>query len=155
MQNDDLLPGSVLDNVTFFDEDVDVDRAWECLRQAAVADEIRRLPMAEHSYVGDIGSALSGGQQQRILLARALYKRPRFLVLDEATAHLDAERESRINEYLRSLAITRLVVAHRLETIAAADRVLLLTPEGMVELGSGAEYQTNAELRATMRVVQG
>ncbi|MDF0490152.1 peptidase domain-containing ABC transporter [Sphingomonas sp. H39-1-10] len=155
MQNDDLLPGSVLENVGFFDEEIDVDRAWECLRQAAVADEIRRLPMAEHSYVGDIGSALSGGQRQRILLARALYKKPRFLVLDEATAHLDGERESRINEYLRSLAITRLVVAHRLETISAADRVLLLTPEGVVELGSGAEYRANAELHATMRVVQG
>jgi ATP-binding cassette, subfamily B, bacterial CvaB/MchF/RaxB len=154
LQNDELLPGSVLDNVGFFDEQIDVDWAWECLHRAAVAEEIRRLPMGEHSYVGDIGSALSGGQRQRILLARALYKRPRFLVLDEASAHLDTEREGKINEYLQSLAITRLIVAHRLETIAAADRVLLLDPTGVHELGSGQDYRRSAGERATMRVVQ-
>jgi ATP-binding cassette subfamily B protein RaxB len=154
LQNDELLPGSVLDNVGFFDERIEVDWAWECLRNAAIADEIRRLPMGEHSYVGDIGSALSGGQRQRILLARALYKRPRFLVLDEASAHLDTEREGRINEYLQSLEITRLIVAHRLETIAAADRVLLLDPTGVHELGTGQDYRRRVGERATMRVVQ-
>jgi ATP-binding cassette, subfamily B, bacterial CvaB/MchF/RaxB len=152
LQNDDLLPGSVLDNVTFFDEQIDVDRAWHCLEKAAVADEVRRLPMAEHTFVGDLGSSLSGGQMQRILLARALYKQPRFLVLDEATAHLDLDRESQINEYLRSISITRLVVAHRPDTIAAADRVLLLQ-DGIHDLGPGTDYRTRLSRRAKMHVV--
>lgn len=153
LQNDELLPGTILDNVGFFDDALDVDWAWECLRHAAIADEVRRLPMGEQSYVGDIGSALSGGQRQRVLLARALYKRPRFLVLDEASAHLDGEREARINDHLRAMSITRLIVAHRIETIAAVDRVLLLDPNGMHELGSGQDYRQRAGERPSMRVV--
>lgn len=153
LQNDDLLPGSVLDNVAFFDEEIDVDRVWACLQHAAVADEIRRLPMREHTYVGDLGSALSGGQRQRILLARALYKQPRFLLLDEATSHLDVEREAQINEYLGSLSMTRLVVAHRPETIAAADRVLLLDANGMHELGSGRDYRDFARQQGDVKTV--
>lgn len=154
LQHDDLLPGSVLDNVSFFDEEIDMDRAWECLEHAAIADEVRRLPMGEHTYVGDLGSALSGGQRQRILLARALYKQPRFLILDEATAHLDIERESRINEYLRSMSITRLVVAHRIETICAADRVLMLR-NGIHDLGSGEDYRLRTNRRGSMQVIAG
>ena len=154
LQNDSLLPGSVLDNVSFFDDDIDLDRVWACLENAAMADEVRRLPMAEHTFVGDLGSSLSGGQIQRILLARALYKQPRFLVLDEATAHLDLERESRINQYLRSVSVTRLIVAHRPDTIAAADRVLLLQ-DGVRDLGSGADYRAQLAQRTMMHVVKG
>jgi ATP-binding cassette subfamily B protein RaxB len=153
LQSDDLLPGSILDNVSFFDEEIDVDRAWHCLENATIADEVRRLPMAEHTYVGDLGSTLSGGQIQRILLARALYKQPRFLILDEATAHLDIEREARINDYLRSISVTRIVVAHRPDTIAAADRVLMLR-DGIHDLGSGADYRARAGRRATMQAVK-
>ncbi|KTF67507.1 peptidase domain-containing ABC transporter [Sphingomonas sp. HT-1] len=152
LQNDDLLPGSVLENVAFFDELLDVDRAWDCLEKAAIADEVRRLPMAEHTYVGDLGSSLSGGQVQRILLARALYKQPRFLVLDEATAHLDLDCENRINEYLRSADITRVIVAHRPSTIAAADRVFLLH-NGIQDIGSGADYRARFEHRGPMRII--
>lgn len=139
LQNDSLLPGSVLDNITFFDDETDIEFAWHCMEQAVIADEVRRMPMSEHTYVGDLGAALSGGQIQRILLARALYKRPRFLILDEATAHLDIEREDRINEHLRALSITRLVIAHRPDTIANADRVLLLQG-GISDVGNGADY---------------
>ncbi|MEM6908040.1 MAG: peptidase domain-containing ABC transporter [Pseudomonadota bacterium] len=146
LQNDSLLPGSVLENVTFFDDDTDVEFAWHCMEQAVIADEVRRMPMSEHTYVGDLGTSLSGGQVQRILLARALYKRPRFLILDEATAHLDVEREDRINEHLRALSITRLVVAHRPDTIANADRVLLL--EGAIsDLGKGSDYMAKRRSR--------
>lgn len=152
LQNDDLLPGSVLENVAFFDEQLDVDRAWDCLEKAAIADEVRRLPMAEHTYVGDLGSTLSGGQVQRILLARAFYKQPRFLVLDEATAHLDLDCEHRINDYLRSAHVTRIVVAHRPSTIAAADRVFLLQ-DGIQDIGSGADYRARLERRGPMRVI--
>jgi ATP-binding cassette subfamily B protein RaxB len=152
LQNDDLLPGSILDNVAFFDDEIDIGRVWDCLNRAAVADEVRRLPMAEHTYVGDLGSALSGGQKQRILLARALYKQPRIMVLDEATAHLDVDRERRVNDYLRDMQVTRLVVAHRPETIAAADRVVLLQ-NGLHELGSGKDYLRHMGDRRKVHII--
>ena len=84
------------------------------------------MPMGYHTLVGDMGSSLSGGQKQRVLLARALYRRPRLLILDEATSHLDLARERAVNEAVRGLDITRLIIAHRPETIASADRVLVL-----------------------------
>jgi ATP-binding cassette subfamily B protein RaxB len=124
MQDDELLPGSIADNVAFFDEMIDIDRVWECLRLAAVDEEVRAMPMRADSLVGDMGSSLSGGQRQRVLMARALYKQPRLLVLDEATSHLNIEKEALINERLLALPITRVVVAHRPETIRAATRVI-------------------------------
>jgi hypothetical protein len=87
---------------------------------AAVHDEIEAMPMGYHTLIGDMGAALSGGQKQRILLARALYKRPRMLLLDEATSSLDVERERAVNQGVRQLALTRVIVAHRPETIASA-----------------------------------
>ncbi|MGH8162070.1 MAG: ATP-binding cassette domain-containing protein, partial [Gammaproteobacteria bacterium] len=84
-----------------------------------------------HSLIGDMGTVLSGGQQQRILLARALYRRPRMLFLDEATSYLDLKRESRINEAIRHMKITRIMVAHRIETLRYADRVIILSAHGV------------------------
>ncbi|WP_445503122.1 cysteine peptidase family C39 domain-containing protein [Microvirga sp. G4-2] len=81
-------------------------------------------PVAYNTLIGDMGSSLSGGQKQRVLLARALYRQPKILFLDEGTAHLDVENERHINEGLRSLAITRISVAHRPETMAGADQIL-------------------------------
>jgi len=82
------------------------------------------MPMGYHSMVGDLGSGLSGGQRQRILLARALYKAPAVLALDEATSHLDLHNERAVTEALSRLRITRLVIAHRPQTIAAAQRAV-------------------------------
>ena len=126
MQDDELLSGTIVENVTFFDEATDMDRVWECLALAAVDDDVRKMPMRTDTFVGELGSILSGGQKQRILLARALYRRPKILVLDEATSHLDLKREEAINRSLKSLSITRIIIAHRPETIAAADRVVSL-----------------------------
>ncbi|MNV38862.1 Heterocyst differentiation ATP-binding protein HepA [compost metagenome] len=73
-----------------------------------------------------MGTTLSGGQKQRVILARALYRKPRLLFLDEATSHLDVERERLVNEAVRRLELTRVIIAHRPETIASADRVLIM-----------------------------
>jgi ATP-binding cassette subfamily B protein RaxB len=126
MQDDALLTGSVADNICFFDAVPDLEWMVECARLAAVHDEIEALPMGYHTLVGEMGSSLSGGQQQRLLLARALYKRPRVLLLDEATSALDVERERVVNQNIRRLALTRVIVAHRPETIASASRVVVL-----------------------------
>ena len=126
MQEDQLFAGSIIDNITFFDADADMAWAEKCARIAAVADEIEAMPMGWHTLVGDMGTSLSGGQRQRILLARALYKRPKFLFLDEATSALDVDREREVNAAIRQLDITRVIVAHRPETIASAGRVIVL-----------------------------
>ena len=126
MQDEPLFAGSIADNICFFD--VDPDPAWieECARLASVNEEIEALPMGYHTLIGSMGATLSGGQKQRILLARALYKRPRFLFLDEATSSLDVDRERLVNQAVAQLKLTRVIVAHRPETIASADRVIVL-----------------------------
>jgi ATP-binding cassette subfamily B protein RaxB len=126
MQDDALLTGSVIDNISFFDAVPDVDWAVECARLAAVHDEIEDMPMGYHTLIGEMGGSLSGGQKQRLLLARALYKRPRVLLLDEATSALDVERERVVNTNIRKLELTRVIVAHRPETVASAGRVVVL-----------------------------
>jgi len=93
---------------------------------AAVNEDIARMPMGYQTLVGDMGSSLSGGQKQRVMLARALYKSPRVLALDEATSHLDLTNERRVSESLATMSLTRIIVAHRPETIAAAQRVVNL-----------------------------
>ena len=126
MQDDHLFAGSIAENIAFGDEDADPLRIEEAARQAAVHDEIAAMPMGYHSLIGDMGTTLSGGQKQRVILARALYRKPQLLVLDEATSHLDVGREREVNEAVRRLQLTRIIIAHRPETIASADRVLEL-----------------------------
>ena len=124
MQEDQLFSGSIADNICFFDADFDQERMFMCAQVAGVHDEIMAMPMAYNSLIGDMGSSLSGGQKQRVLLARALYKGPKILFLDEGTAHLDVANEMQINERLRRLDITRISVAHRPEMMTGADTVL-------------------------------
>lgn len=126
MQEDALFAGSIADNISFFDSDASMERIEAAARVAQIHDDIVMMPMGYESLVGDMGSALSGGQKQRVLLARALYRRPAILLLDEATSHLDVVCERCVNDSISELAITRIVIAHRPETIRSADRVIEL-----------------------------
>jgi ATP-binding cassette subfamily B protein RaxB len=132
-QGDCLFAGSIADNISFFDPQAERGRIEECARLAAIDTEVAALPMGYDTPVGFLGSTLSAGQQQRLLLARALYAQPAVLVLDEATSHLDVRRERAVAHALQGLAMTRIVVAHRRETIATADRVVTLERGRLVE----------------------
>ncbi|WP_313388115.1 peptidase domain-containing ABC transporter [Achromobacter aegrifaciens] len=136
MQDDALFAGTLTENICFFDPQPQMSWLVECARMAGIHDEIESMPMGYHTLVGDMGTVLSGGQKQRVLLARALYKKPRILFLDEATSHLDTECERQVNAAIRGLNITRIIVAHRPETIASADRVIELL-NGRVRSGGG------------------
>lgn len=127
MQDDQLFAGTVIENIAFSDEGFDEVRVESSARLAAIHDDISAMPMGYHSLIGDMGTTLSGGQKQRVVLARALYRQPSFLFLDEATSHLDVGAERLVNEAVKQLNLTQVIVAHRPETIASADRVLVLT----------------------------
>jgi ATP-binding cassette subfamily B protein RaxB len=129
MQDDALMAGSIAENISFFAEDAPQERIEEAARLAQMHDDILAMPMGYHTLCGDMGTSLSGGQRQRLLLARALYRKPQILILDEATSHLDVACEGRINVMLRELRITRVCIAHRPETIASADCVIALAAQ--------------------------
>ena len=143
MQDDTLFAGSIADNICFFDASPDMAWMVECAAMAALHDDIEAMPMGYQTLIGDMGTVLSGGQKQRLLLARALYKRPRVLILDEATSHLDIESEARVNRAIAALPVTRIVIAHRPETLRSAQRVVEIhagrvaydgSPEGYFEM---------------------
>lgn len=133
MQDDGLFAGSIAENICFFASTPDMARIQNCARLAAIDRDISAMPMAYNTLVGDIGSGLSGGQKQRILMARALYKDPQILVLDEATSHLDVVSERAVNAAIKQATLTRIIVAHRPETIAMADRVVVMASGRIVD----------------------
>lgn len=132
LQEDKLFAGSIAENIMGFGEDNNRERIIECASMANLHEEIISMPMGYETLVSELGGSLSGGQKQRLLIARALYRRPAILFLDEATSHLDLENETVVNAAIRSLNITRIFIAHRPSTIATADRIIDLTPHRSV-----------------------
>jgi ATP-binding cassette subfamily B protein RaxB len=130
LQDDQLFVGTLEDNISFFDPQHDPAHVRECARLAGIADDIEAMPMQYNTIVGSLGVALSGGQKQRVLLARALYRRPEVLFLDEAFDQLDLAREREITDRLKTLGMSMVIVSHRPETVRAVDRT--------VRLGAGA-----------------
>lgn len=147
MQDDTLFAGTIADNISFFDPQPDAARIEHSARLAVILDDILAMPMGLHTLVGDMGTTLSGGQRQRVLLARALYKQPRLLILDEATSHLDVHREVQVNTAVARMNLTRIIVAHRQETVAAAQRVVALEAGRIVFDGPPARYLEALRLR--------
>lgn len=141
------LAGSVLSNIGG-GHDLSTDDAWRAARLAGLADDIRALPMGMQTLIGENGGPLSSGQRQRLLLARALAARPRILLLDEITGGLDNTTHAQIMQSLRRMSATRVVVAHRLTTAAAADRILVLRDGRIVESGTYASLMRSGQFSA-------
>jgi ATP-binding cassette, subfamily B, bacterial CvaB/MchF/RaxB len=136
LQDDGLLTGTIADNICFFDPQPDQQSIEHAAELAAIHRDISSMPMQYNTLVGNLGAALSGGQIQRILIARALYKKPELLFMDEATSHLDIEAEKFVNNSIRQLKMGRIIVAHRPETIKLADRIFQLTTQGVLQISN-------------------
>lgn len=127
LQDDKLFAGSIHENIAAFNGEISREQVIACAMHAHIHDEIMAMPMGYETLVGELGGSLSGGQKQRIMIARALCKVPRIIFFDEATSHLDTINESAINDSIRQLKITRVIIAHRQSTIDSADRIVDLS----------------------------
>ena len=126
MQDDRLFSGSVRENICGFTETTDEDWMMECARVSCIHDVIMAMPMGYDTLIGELGEGLSGGQKQRLFIARALYRRPGILFMDEATSALDTESEIAVNQAIKRLNITRVIIAHRETTLKSADRIFII-----------------------------
>jgi ABC-type bacteriocin/lantibiotic exporter with double-glycine peptidase domain len=138
MQGARPLPGEILTTI-LGDAPGDEAAAWEAAETAALADDIRQMPMGMHTVIGEGGLAFSGGQLQRMMLARALARKPRLLFFDEATSALDDRSQEAVSRHIEQLDSTRIVIAHRLSTIRQADTIYVLEAGRIVESGTYEE----------------
>lgn len=148
MQDDILFSGSISENISFFANEPDHAKITRVARLAQIHGDIMKMPMNYQSLVGDMGSFLSGGQLQRILLARALYREPQILVLDEATSHLDIYNEAQINTAIKRMNITRIIITHRPETIRSADRIVMLHSGKLSEVTADQLFSRGEDIKA-------
>lgn len=126
MQEDQLMSGTLAQNISFFDKRPNMERVTASATAAVLHDDIEKMEAGYQTLVGERGMALSSGQKQRLMLARALYKRPKLLLLDEAASHLDTAKERKVNATIQNLSMTRIVVSHRSDTARSVQRVVVL-----------------------------
>lgn len=132
-QDDQLFSCSIHDNIAMHDTEATPEKVAQAAALACVHDDIARMPMGYQTLVGSMGATLSGGQKQRILLARALYKRPRFLLLDEYTSHLDFATERRVQDAINALGCGRFIITHREHSLREGDAVRVLWQGRLVD----------------------
>jgi NHLM bacteriocin system ABC transporter ATP-binding protein len=138
LQNGRLATGSLYDNICGGVR-LPLEQAWEAARLAGLEDDIKAMPMGMHTVVSEGVNTLSGGQRQRVMIARAVARRPRILLFDEATSSLDNQSQAIVSESLGNLNVTRIVIAHRLSTVRQADRIIVLVDGKIVQTGSYTE----------------
>ena len=136
LQNGQLIQGSIFANLMICHPELTEDEAWEALEMAALADDVRKMPMKLNTVLSENGGGISGGQKQRLLIARALVRKPRIVFMDEATSALDNVAQAHTVKALDSLNCTRVVIAHRLSTIQNCSRIIMLEDGKIVEEGT-------------------
>ncbi len=151
-----IFGASARDNLRYGDWSATDDQLWAAAEAANAAEFLRKLPEGLDTFLGEGGARLSGGQRQRVTIARALLRDAPILLLDEATSALDAESERLVQEALERLMANRttLVIAHRLATVRAAERIIVMSDGQIVEEGSHASLMTNSGLYARLASLQ-
>ena len=141
MQNGAIFSESIARNIAVGDREIDVQNLRKAARMACIADFIESLPMKYDTVIGQDGTGLSQGQKQRILIARAIYKNPKYLIFDEATNSLDTDNEAAIVRNLEEFykGRTVVIVAHRLSTVRNADQIIVLSRGRITEIGTSDE----------------
>ena len=132
MQDGKLFSGDIYSNIVISAPWLTMDDAWEAAEMAAIADDIRQMPLGMHTMISEGQGGVSGGQKQRLMIARAVAPKPKILIFDEATCALDNITQSRIARAFDALQCTRIMIAHRLSTIRHADRIIYLK-DGKIE----------------------
>jgi ABC-type bacteriocin/lantibiotic exporter with double-glycine peptidase domain len=138
LQSGNLATGSLYKNICG-GIPLPIEQAWEAARLAGLDADIKRMPMGIHTLIAEGVSTLSGGQRQRLMIARAIARRPRILLFDEATSSLDNHSQTIVSDSLGALNVTRIVIAHRLSTVRDADRIIVLVEGKIVQSGTFAE----------------
>lgn len=136
LQTSRLAPTTIFQNIIGPNTNLTMDDAWAAAEGSGLADDVRGMPMGMHTVISEGGGTFSGGQKQRLMIARAIVNRPRILFFDEATSALDNQTQKQVTSSLDAMHATRIVIAHRLSTVANADRIVVLVKGRVVENGS-------------------
>ncbi|MEH1933587.1 MAG: NHLP bacteriocin export ABC transporter permease/ATPase subunit [Nostoc sp.] len=153
LQNGRINSASIFENISS-GALVTMEEAWEAVRMAGFADDIKSMPMEMHTVISEGGTNLSGGQRQRLLIARALVLKPRILIFDEATSALDNRTQAIVSTSLEQLGVTRIIIAHRLSTIRNADRIYVIEAGRVVQQGKFEELVNQKGLFANLMARQ-